>query len=103
MLKFDATKILRQVEQQASQILERSADDVFDVSQQLVPVDRGDLKASGEVVIISPTKIAIGYKNEAAKFQEYGTHRMPAQPFLTPAFWQGKDIVEHHAREARKR
>jgi HK97 gp10 family phage protein len=102
MLRFDATRILRDVEEKAALILRQAAHDVFNISQQLVPVDKGDLKASGKVDVISPTKVRIGYGEEYAKYQEFGTSMMPAQPFLTPAFAQTESIIKSYASLARK-
>jgi hypothetical protein len=65
-------------------------DTVYDISQDLVPVDTGDLKDSGRV-----EKVGGGYrlvydaKNRSgqsyAGYVEYGTTRTPAQPYLNPA------------------
>jgi HK97 gp10 family phage protein len=103
MLRFDATRILKDVEEKAALILKQTANDVFNLSQQFVPVDKGDLKRSGKVEVVSPTKVRIGYTEPHAKYQEYGTSEMPAQPFLTPAMAQAPSILKSYASIARKK
>lgn len=63
---------------------------VYSLSQDLVPVDTGDLKASGRVQSVSGGyKLIYDAKNSSgisyAGFVEYGTSRTRAQPYLTPA------------------
>lgn len=105
MLRFDATRILRDVETRATQIIVEAAKDVLDISQQLVPVDSGDLRRSGRVEQVSPTKVRIVYGNETvnyAKFVEYGSANGPAQPYLTPAMAQAESIIRAKAIGAKK-
>ena len=109
MLKFDATKLVRNVTEAAGEVLLVSAYDVLDVSQQFVPVDTGALKASGRVEIetAATNRTAfIGYGDgeeiDYAKYQEYGTSQMAAQPFLTPAMAQAASIVEARANEIKR-
>jgi HK97 gp10 family phage protein len=56
----------------------------FDLSQQTVPVDTGDLKRSGSITPITDG-YEIRYDSDHAAFIEMGTVNMPAQPFLGPA------------------
>lgn len=84
------------------------ADRVFETSQELVPVDTGELKASGHVEVVQAGKqvfASITYDAEHAVYVEYGTGirgaasagagegpynptwpGMAAQPYLRPAF-----------------
>lgn len=86
---------------------------VYDESQILVPVDKGDLKASGHVVIEVKDKQVVGhviYDSEHAAYNEYGTGiagasspgagdvsynmqwpGMPATPFLRPSLDSARD------------
>lgn len=105
MLRIDATAILKDVQDKADLILRQTGEDVLNIADQLVPVDKGDLKRSGRVESVSQTHINIGYGSEMvdyAKYQEYGTSEMPAQPFLTPAFAQAESIIKSYASLARK-
>lgn len=74
--------------------------DILDVSQQLVAVDTGKLKASGGVIPITSTHVVVGYgspgseREEVAHYIEYGTVNSPAQPYLTPAFEQNVETFK---------
>ena len=103
MLRFDATRIIRNAEEHGTRILIESATDVLDISQQFVPVDKGELKASGKIEVVSPTKVRIGYTAEHAKYQEFGTSNSAAQPFLTPAMAQAPSIVKAKAAGLRRK
>lgn len=81
---------------------------VYDGSQALVPVDTGELKESGEIVIDDSGKTVTGrvrYTSDHAEFNEFGTGQrgaasagagagpydenwpgMPATPFLRPPY-----------------
>ena len=52
---------------------EQGAYIVFDVSQSLVHVDTGELKASGHVEVVSDTSAAVIYDSDHAMYNEYGT------------------------------
>lgn len=78
----------------ASAALLQTGADVFDISQQFVPVDTGELKGSGGVVPVSGAEVHVGYMADHAPFQEYGTVNMAAQPFLTPAFRESEEIFK---------
>lgn len=65
-----------------------AAEYVADLAQQLAPEHTGALKASKRVegsngrYVVS---FGAGLPDARARFQEYGTAHMPAQPYLTPA------------------
>lgn len=91
------------------------ANRVFETSQQLVPVDTGELKASGHVDVSQVGKqvfASIVYDAEHSVYVEFGTGQrgaaspgagdgpynpnwkgMPAQPYLRPAFDEHRDEV----------
>jgi HK97 gp10 family phage protein len=108
MLRFDATRLVRNVQEKAVEVITQSAADVLDISQQFVPVDTGALKASGgsEVVVGSEQVVAtIGYGNDEVNYAlhvEYGTSNSAAQPYLTPAMAEAESIVEERARQVMK-
>lgn len=65
---------------------------IYVESQRLVPVDTGDLKRSGstDLVDVTPDRVIgeVAYGGGRVIyhfFVEYGTSRMPAQPYLRPA------------------
>lgn len=106
MLKYDASRILRDVETQASRIILETAQDVLSISQQLVPVDTGALRQSGRVEQVNPNRVRIIYGNETveyARIVEYGGGNSPAQPYLTPAMAEAESIIRQKAAGVRKR
>jgi len=54
------------------------------------PVDTGQLRASITPVIESWAAGYVGTNTAYAPYVEYGTRKMAAQPFLEPAFLEGK-------------
>ncbi len=60
------------------------ADVVYELSQRDVPVDTGELKASGKVVERGDGAEVIYDVDHAAPI-EFGTSKMAAQPYLRPA------------------
>jgi len=71
----------------------RAANYVADLAQQLAPEDTGELKASRHVAPGPEAGTAVvsfgrGLPDKRAIYQEYGTSRMAAQPYLTPALRQ---------------
>ena len=69
----------------------RAAGFVVDLAQQLAPVDTGALRGSiqvepGEPALTMRVTAGRGLPDARAVFQEYGTSRQPAQPYLTPAY-----------------
>lgn len=69
--------------------VQRAAEHVADLARQLTPVDTGALRASIRVEAgpseTSRAVVAGGSGVDYAVFVEYGTSRMAAQPFMTPA------------------
>ena len=59
-------------------------------AKELCPVDTGKLRASITPVIQSWAKAYVGTNTHYAPYVEYGTKMSPAQPFLEPAFLEGK-------------
>ena len=104
-LRFDATKLLLSAKEKAAAILLQAGNDVLDISQQFVPVDKGDLKKSGKVEQITPEQVVIGYGGPDlvyAKYQEFGTSNMAAQPYLTPAMAEAESIIRARAEKLRE-
>jgi len=59
-------------------------------AKRLCPVDTGKLRASITPVIESWAAGYVGTNTHYAPHVEYGTRNMAAQPFLEPAFLEGK-------------
>ncbi len=59
-------------------------------AKELCPVDTGKLRASITPVIQSWAKAFVGTNTHYAPYVEYGTKHAAAQPFLEPAFLEGK-------------
>ena len=63
---------------------------VEEVAKKHCPVDTGNLQASITPVIESWAAGYVGTNTHYAPYVEYGTEKVPAQPFLEPAFLEGK-------------
>ena len=59
-------------------------------AKELCPVDTGKLRASITPVIQSWAQAYVGTNTHYAPYVEYGTKHAAAQPFLEPAFLEGK-------------
>ncbi len=71
--------------------IEDTTNGTFDDSQRDCPVDKGDLKASGEKEI-GVLEGSVSYGNAKVDYPWYvelGTRKMHAQPFLGPNFQRG--------------
>ncbi len=112
-LKSDLTRIALMAPALASAAMLQTAQDIFEISQQLVPVDTGALKQSGGVDVVSSHEVNIGYgaglpryehgthgEQSYANAQEFGTMHQPAQPYLIPAFAQAEETFKVRLVEA---
>lgn len=74
---------------EASRVVRKTARDIEEGAKSIVPVDTGNLKNSIQVKEQDDLNATIGIHEgshvEYAAYVEYGTHRMAAQPYLTPA------------------
>lgn len=101
MITFKLTKrnripeLREQLRPRAARAINRWARATFDISQELVPVDRGFLKRSGRIVDYAHTvgdarqagvAKAIGYFETYARFVHDGTANMLGTPYLRAAF-----------------
>lgn len=60
----------------------------------LAPVDLGNLRRSIYYSVEGSEYVEIGSPVEYAAFQEFGTSKMEAQPFLTPAVNQNREFIK---------
>jgi HK97 gp10 family phage protein len=74
----------------ARQVVNRLAFKVEGYAKMRAPVDTGALKNSGFTVVAARDGDAaiVGFSVEYAPYQEFGTYRMAAHPFLWPAVEQ---------------
>jgi len=66
---------------------------VEEVAKKHCAVDTGNLRASITPVIESWATAYVGTNVHYAPHVEYGTRKMAAQPFLEPAFLEGKRVA----------
>lgn len=73
----------------------RLTDAIYDDSQRFVPVLSGDLRASGHTEHHGGTGFVIYGDDESvdyATYQEVGTSKMAAQPYLRPAAYMAREL-----------
>ena len=70
---------------ETSAVVRKTAFDVEAHAKQVVPVDTGALKNSIATEMESDTSATIAPHTEYAAYVEFGTYKMAAQPYMTPA------------------
>jgi HK97 gp10 family phage protein len=89
IFKSRIPQVLRDIDVRTQAAVAATAELVKQTAVSRVPVDQGDLRDSIEVKETeSPFKrrVVAGSGNTFyGHFQEFGTEKMPAQPFMTPA------------------
>ena len=70
----------------AQLVLQKSARDIEARAKAVVPVDTGALKNSIQARSVAALTWEVAVGQSYAVYVEFGTHRMPARPYLTPAF-----------------
>ena len=79
--------LMAAVEAQSRSAPKRVADRIAADARTRAPVATGYLRSTIESVSVERGKTAeVRVGAEYAAYQEYGTYKMAAQPFLTPAF-----------------
>lgn len=95
-VKLKLTRLHRILARIAPDVIDRGAKDwaeaVKDRAQEIVPVDTGALKASIHVEEAGRGSYQVVASTHYAAFVEYGTHKMAAQPYLTPASRQVRGL-----------
>lgn len=94
-VKFDASeaiagieKIKRGIPQSVEDTLTEAADLAIKVAKDVVPVDTGRLRDSIDILEQGEDYVIVGSDVEYAFFVEFGTVKMEAQPYLSPALDQ---------------
>lgn len=90
-LQSRINELQTQVPRNTERLKERAVDTGYSIATRRVPVDTGELKGS-----ISKSKDGIGVSADHALPIEFGTFKMPAQPFIRPAFEEMKKEVDRN-------
>lgn len=69
----------------AQAAVDKAAADIEAHAKQRAPVDTGALRNSIQSRPVAPLSAEVTTGVDYAIYQEYGTHKMAAQPFMTPA------------------
>ena len=91
--KWYGDKAIKSIEEAISLALEASALVVEGSAKNLAPVDTGNLRNS-ITHEVEGKEARVGTVTEYAVFQELGTSKMAAQPFLNPALEQNKGNIQ---------
>ena len=89
-LSYDLKRASGRVGQLASAVIRKAALDVQREAQRLAPVDTGTLRASIGIDVLGDGRAAamsavIGPSVHYGPYLEFGTRRMPPQPYMGPA------------------
>jgi len=98
-LKINFTQLYKNLDIDLDVVLEQTAQDIVTITQQLAPVDTGDLRDSYQFEKVEVGTYRIGsnpkwgayrrpHPTFYAPFVEYGTSNSPRQPHFVPAFQQ---------------
>lgn len=91
--KLDTTgidKLLAQMGDNVDRAVRETANEVRNVAANLAPVDTGDLRDSLEAIKVVNGVYWVQDGVEYGIYQELGTYKMAAQPFLVPAIEQAE-------------
>ena len=102
-LKGDLAKRMRRGERMTKTAVQNTAKDIAAGAQRRVPVDTGHLKASLHVDKLDDLAALVSTDVHYAKFVEYGTRHMGAQPYLIPAAEAARKPFEQRIRKAYER
>lgn len=94
------TDISRRVMQVVDVELDDAAQEIKYLAQELVPVDTGHLRSTINVVRFDALSLQVRADAHYAAFVEYGTSRMAAQPYMTPAVEAIWPRVAHKVEQA---
>jgi HK97 gp10 family phage protein len=81
----NSDKVLEEITRMVSQAIREVADELVHEAQELAPVRTGELRDSIHKEEIDELNVAVGSDKQYAGYVEYGTSKMAAQPYLTPA------------------
>jgi HK97 gp10 family phage protein len=87
-------QLLGSMDDRAEKVLDVAARNIERGAKEFAPVDTGALKNSIHVEKPGPLERIVGDGVNYGIYQEYGTSRMPAQPWLTPAVEKERGQLE---------
>lgn len=67
------------------QLLQRAGFEAEGIAKQKAPIDTGFLRSSIGAGKATQSEVAVNVSAKYGAYQEMGTHRMKAQPYLSPA------------------
>lgn len=80
------------VESESRRAVKSSADRIAEKARNYAPVDTGALRGSIEAVsTVAGKEAEVRVGAEYGRFVEFGTYKMEAQPFLSPAVAEEKE------------
>lgn len=92
-------EVIAQFESESETLSDVWADLAMKQAKQLAPVDTGRLRSEIHVVKIDRWERELVSPTEYAAFQEYGTVRNPAHPYMTPAAMETAKFVDFLAKQ----
>lgn len=105
-LTGDLTKRMRRGEKRTHQAVEASGKSIANRAGRGAPVDTGHLAQSPRAERLSDSQVLVtvstadGTHPEYARFVEFGTRHMAAQPFFTPAVEAEREAFRRKIRKA---
>lgn len=102
MIENHIDDVLKELQVAKRQALEAMGLQAEGYAQFYAPVDTGRLQNSISHKVIDENSVAIGTNVEYAPYQELGTSRMSAHPFLKPACMNHVDEYREIAKQALK-
>jgi phage protein, HK97 gp10 family len=85
VLRNNIPRVSSMAHQYLGEAVERTAATVLSRSQERAPKDTGEGAASGFYEMVTDLEAVVGFSAEHMLYQELGTSRMAAQPFLVPS------------------
>ena len=100
--KDNTDEVLRALQTAKQRALEAIGLQAEGYAQLLAPVDTGRLRNSITHKVVDEDSVAVGTNVEYAIYQEFGTSKMKAQPYLKPAVMNHIDEYKRIAEESLK-
>lgn len=98
VLRVPPSVISQAMEAAMEKAVYRTSAAILSRADEIVPVDTGELKASGKLEQ-DKLNAEVIYDSDHAVYPEFGTIHMAAQPYLRPALEAGKPILLENAVE----